>query len=66
MTMADNNFNLPKLEEDVMFHALLREGILRIGLRTSWMPVLRKVPLVKWPEFISAMRSTESTHRAFR
>ena len=51
---------------DVHFDNLLREGIMHIGQRASWLHILGKVPLVKWPEFITAMRSTEASHRAFR
>jgi len=55
-----------RIHLDVAFNERLREGIIRIGYRQSWFPVLQQVPLVRWPEFIGAMRATEATHKAFR
>lgn len=47
--------HLPSFVHDRRFNDLLREGVSLGRASKPWTPVLNHVPLVQWPDFISAM-----------
>jgi len=46
---------LPSFVHDRRFNDLLREGVSLGRASKPWTPVLNRVPLIQWPDFIRAM-----------